>query len=67
MDFSAVTDHDCTREKREMTPREWEEVREAAEQYNEPGQFVAFPAFEYSNRRQGHYHVLFSHPCVVGG
>lgn len=64
MDFSAVTDHDCTHEKREMTADEWEEVLAAADEYDRPPHHVAFPGFEYSNRRQGHYHVVFSHGDV---
>lgn len=60
MDFGACTDHDCTREEREMTEEEWELTCAAAREMNDPGRFVTFSAFEWSNRRQGHYNVYYS-------
>ena len=61
MDFAACTDHDCTREQREMTDEEWDLVRLSAAETNDPGRFITFSAFEWSNRRQGHYNVYYSH------
>ncbi len=59
LDFAAITDHDCTGMKREMTERDWEEILEAAKIMNKEGEFITIPAYEYSNIPYGHYNVYF--------
>jgi hypothetical protein len=43
-----------------MTDEEWDLVRASSAEMNEPGRFVTFSAFEWSNRPQGHYNVYYS-------
>lgn len=48
IDFAALADHDSM-----MTQGVWEGMRQAAAEANEPGRFVAFSAYEYSERKHG--------------
>jgi hypothetical protein len=59
LDFAAVTDHDCFKDKRSMTEENWQEVLEAAEVMYKEGEFVTIPAYEYTSRPYGHYNVYF--------
>lgn len=53
LDFYAVTDHHVPIDgpSNMISPGNWQRVIEAAEQFNQPGRFVGFPAFELSNVR----------------
>ena len=59
MDFGAVTDHDCTRGKREMRDDEWDIIRATAASMNGPGRFITFTAFEWSCQAHGHQNVYY--------
>jgi len=48
LDFAAVTDHDSM-----LTDEEWELTKKAAARFYEPGRFVTFSGYEYSERRHG--------------
>jgi len=37
----------------------WEEIREAASRFNEPGRFVSLLGYEWTSWLQGHRHVLY--------
>lgn len=37
----------------------WEEIRRQAKRFHEPGRFVTFPGFEWTNWVHGHRHVIF--------
>jgi len=45
LDFAALTDHDYL-----VNDETWEELKGLTKKWNEPGRFVTFPAFEYSNK-----------------
>jgi Protein of unknown function (DUF3604) len=57
LDFCMVTDH-----VEDLTRDEWQTTRETAAQFNEPGHFVAFSAFEATfrpSRQNGDKNVYF--------
>lgn len=56
LDFLAVTDH-CRTDK-----YDWFHSRQIAEDYNEPGTFVTFGAYEWTAAEFGHRHVLYLDP-----
>lgn len=60
-DFAAVADHDTwsLAEEHERFPEEFALMVRAAEESYRPGEFVTFPAFEWTNHRLGHRVVLF--------
>lgn len=60
-DFAAVSDHDTwsLAEEHERLPEEFELMVRAAEENYRPGEFVTFPAYEWTNHRLGHRVVLF--------
>lgn len=47
-DFAALADHDSM-----LTEDAWDEVRQVAAEFNDPGRFVTFSAYEYSERKFG--------------
>ncbi len=57
LDFFALTDH---AEYLVLWPwsHDWEQLRSAADQTNEPGRFVALHGFEWSNPILGHINVI---------
>ena len=60
LQVAAVTDHDALG----LIPLDesleiWEQLKQASRQYNQPGAFVTFPGYEYTNFTTGHKHVLF--------
>jgi len=60
-DFTCVAEHDfwSTAEEYPRSPEELElMVRSAGENYR-PGEFVTFPAYEWTEHRQGHRNVVF--------
>lgn len=59
MDFAACTDHDCSNEKPVLTDEDWAGIRQTAAEVNDPGRFVVFSAYEWTNTRQGHYAVYY--------
>ncbi|RJP32858.1 MAG: DUF3604 domain-containing protein [Actinobacteria bacterium] len=61
LDFAAITTHD-TMDIFEPSGRreEWELVRELQERYNEPGRFVTFLGYEWSDHKWGHRGVFFA-------
>jgi len=61
LDFAAITTHD-TMDIFEPSGRqeEWELVRELQERYNEPGRFVTFLGYEWSEHKWGHRGVFFA-------
>jgi len=46
----------------DITPSLFEQIRQATEAFNEPGRFVTFPGYEWTNWTYGHKHVLYRHP-----
>jgi len=57
LDFCAATDHDYEANK---TFKQWKLFQEAATKYNEPGHFVTFLGYEWSeNERYGHRNVYY--------
>ncbi len=60
LDVVALTDHDhWGMQFMDQTPAIWRESVATADQFNQPGQFVAIPAYEWTNWAYGHRHVLF--------
>lgn len=59
LDFVAITDHDG-----HFVGTEWEETMEAAARRTEPGRFVAFLGYEWSNLR-GEGHTEYGHRNVI--
>ena len=59
LDFMALTEHDYW-----MDDAEWEELRRAAIQYNAPGEFLAFLAYEWTvhARHGGHHNIIYRTP-----
>ncbi len=60
LDVVSVTDHDHWGMRfLDRDPGMWEEIRELAERYHEPGRFVTLPGYEWTNWIHGHRHVLY--------
>jgi hypothetical protein len=60
LDVAALTDHDHWGMLfLDSHPSMWEEVRRQAKRFNEPGRFVTFLGFEWTNWLYGHRHVLY--------
>ncbi len=60
LDFACITDHDrwgllFLDEHPEM----WQEMKQAANERNEPGRFTTFLGFEWTNWIYGHRHVVY--------
>lgn len=56
----ALTDHDHHGLlPLDEAPHLWEDLKTIAAEFNEPGRFVAFPAYEWTSWKYGHKHVLF--------
>jgi hypothetical protein len=53
-DFLAITDH-----AERLTPAEWGRSMALARMFNEPGEFVAWPAVEWANGLHGHRNVYY--------
>lgn len=63
LDVAAITDHDHWGMRfLDATPSLWDEARELADRYDEPGQFVAIPGYEWTSWLHGHRHVLWFEP-----
>ncbi len=61
LDVAAVTDHDQWGYEPLKGPSGgWRKAVSATEQFHEPGRFVTFPAYEYTNWTTGHRHVIFA-------
>ena len=58
-----MTQGDCEAELMEMSIPMWEHIKSKAEQYNDPGNFTTFSAYEYSpplpKRGKHHRNVIF--------
>jgi hypothetical protein len=60
LDVAALTDHDHWGMRfMDQVPDMWNEVREAAQRFDEPGRFVALAGYEWTSWLYGHRHVLF--------
>lgn len=61
LDFAAITAHD-TMDALEPSGREdeWELVKELHARFNQPGRFVTFLGYEWSNHKHGHRGVYFA-------
>jgi hypothetical protein len=61
LDFASITTHD-TMDIFEPSGREeeWQLLRDLQERHNEPGRFVTFLGYEWSDHKQGHRGVFFA-------
>lgn len=60
LDAVALTDHDHWGYRPlDEAPETWRRLCELSRAMNQPGRFVAFPAYEWTNWTFGHQHVLF--------
>jgi hypothetical protein len=60
LDVAALTDHDHWGMRfLDANPDMWDEIRAAAEHFNEPGRFVTLLGYEWTSWLQGHRHVLY--------
>lgn len=61
LDFAAITTHDIM-DILEPSGREdeWQLIRELQERYNQPGRFVTFLGYEWSDHKRGHRGVFFA-------
>ena len=62
LDVTALTDHDH-HGLRPLGPEEWEEIRRVNEAWYEPGSFVTFLAYEWTNWVYGHRNVYYREPA----
>lgn len=61
LDAAALTEHDYWGYLPLVHNAEgWRSCIDASRTYNQPGRFVAFPAYEWTNWTFGHMHVLFA-------
>ena len=60
LDFMALTEHDYW-----MDDAEWEVLRAAAQEYNDPGNFLAFLAYEWTvhAKNGGHHNIIYRTPA----
>ena len=76
LDFAAVSDHGIWTDGKydrsvldhDITPREWEMLKEASRKNNAPGEFVTFLGYEWSSSRYGDHNVYYMHddePLVI--
>ncbi len=56
LDFAALTDHDSP-DGISVRPELWDYVMRLADEYNQPGHFVTFKAFEWTSG-EGHHELL---------
>lgn len=54
LDFAAATDHDT-----DLTDEGWELIKKKAAEYNCPGEFVTFSAYEWTSWVYGHRNVYY--------
>lgn len=60
LDAMALTDHDHWGYRPlDEDPATWRRLCELSKTWYEPGRFVAFPAYEWTNWTYGHQHVIF--------
>jgi hypothetical protein len=60
LDAVCITDHDHWGMKfLDQNSEMWDEVKASAAKWNEPGRFVAFLGYEWTNWVYGHRHVIF--------
>jgi len=60
LDFACITDHDRWGLMfLDEHPEMWEEMKQAANERNEPGRFTTFLGFEWTNWVYGHRHVVY--------
>lgn len=60
LDAVALTDHDhWSYRPLDEDPAMWRRLCELSKSLNEPGRFVTFPAYEWTNWTFGHQHVIF--------
>ena len=60
LDVVCITDHDhWGMQFLDQQPSVWEDMRAAADRYDEPGEFVALLGFEWTNWVYGHRHVVY--------
>jgi len=66
LDFHALTDHtssDARDGKGGITPSEWQQQLNDVMAFHEPGKFVTFPGYEFSDSAPwGHHNVIFNTP-----
>ncbi|MDZ7290454.1 MAG: DUF3604 domain-containing protein [candidate division KSB1 bacterium] len=65
LDFYALTDHTSNDYKTHggLTQQEWEATKRNVIRYHAPGQFVTFPAYEFSAvAPSGHHNIYFNAP-----
>ena len=58
LDAAAITDHDH-HGLRPLGPEQWERIRKTAEEFHDPGTFVTFLAYEWTNWEYGHRNVYY--------
>jgi len=60
LDAICITDHDhWGMDFLDQSPQVWDQILQEADDWNDPGTFVAFPGFEWTSWLWGHRHVLF--------
>ncbi len=62
LDFTALTDHDARWGRRlgkDLSEAEWKFLKAKAREYNEPGKFVTFQAYEWTSNTHGHRNVYY--------
>ena len=60
LDAVCITDHDhWGMEFLDQSPKVWQEIKAAADNWNQANEFVAFLGFEWTNWIYGHRHVIY--------
>jgi len=60
LDVAALTDHDHWGMRfLDTSPELWEEIRQTAKRFHEPGRFVTLLGYEWTSWLHGHRHVLY--------